>query len=280
MKNWVIGAILVLLVATAYYYFKIYQPDGPHGPTTKTLAVEEPVKKQTRVPETSSPEPVAEPEPQPETGVEEEKIPLPTLVESDPVVLESLGGLLGQSAVAGLIVNDNVISRFVATIDMLGGRKVPAIVQAIEGPEGKLLVTLNANPETVISNEAGDLIPQFFIDPANFSRYTPYVEMLEAADTVQLTENYRFFYPLLQEAYRQMGYADGDFNTRLVATIDDLLATPETMEPVALMKPEAYFLYSDPDLESRSAGQKILLRMGTENAARVKSKLAEIRAAL
>ncbi|HYL23657.1 MAG TPA: DUF3014 domain-containing protein [Burkholderiales bacterium] len=35
--------------------------------------------------------------------------------------------------------------------------------------------------------------------------------------------------------------------------------------------------FADPDLETRSAGQKILLRMGPENAARVKAKLWEIR---
>ena len=35
--------------------------------------------------------------------------------------------------------------------------------------------------------------------------------------------------------------------------------------------------FADPALEQRSAGQKIMLRMGSENAARVKSKLREIR---
>jgi len=49
---------------------------------------------------------------------------------------------------------------------------------------------------------------------------------------------------------------------------------------VRLIKPEAYYLFADKDLESLSAGQKILIRMGPENAARVKSKLTEIRAAL
>jgi hypothetical protein len=38
------------------------------------------------------------------------------------------------------------------------------------------------------------------------------------------------------------------------------------------------YLYANPDLESRSAGQKILMRIGTENAIRVKAKLREIRA--
>jgi hypothetical protein len=35
--------------------------------------------------------------------------------------------------------------------------------------------------------------------------------------------------------------------------------------------------FADPDLETRSAGQKIMLRMGPENAARVKAKLWQLR---
>ena len=36
--------------------------------------------------------------------------------------------------------------------------------------------------------------------------------------------------------------------------------------------------YADPALETRSSGQKILMRMGQANAERVKAKLREIRA--
>jgi hypothetical protein len=41
-----------------------------------------------------------------------------------------------------------------------------------------------------------------------------------------------------------------------------------------------FYLYADPELESRSAGQKMLMRMGVEHAGRVKTKLREIRAAI
>jgi hypothetical protein len=36
--------------------------------------------------------------------------------------------------------------------------------------------------------------------------------------------------------------------------------------------------FADPALESRSAGQKALIRMGPANARRIKAKLREIRA--
>jgi hypothetical protein len=227
---------------------------------------------------------VTEPKPEtvwrPEPEAEVEEVPLPTLTDSDPVVLESLDGLVGEPAVKRYIVSDNVISRVVATIDMLGSRQVPGVVQAAEGPGGSFAVVVNDAPASIIRNEAGDPIPQFIIDPANYGRYTPYVEMLEAADTADLVENYRELYPLFQEAFRQMGYPEGDFNARLIDIIDELLATPEVSGPVELMKPEAFFLFTDPELEACSAGQKILLRMGNDNASRVKAKLREIRNAL
>ena len=56
-----------------------------------------------------------------------------------------------------------------------------------------------------------------------------------------------------------------------------MLATPQIEGPIALVRPKVLYEFADPDLETRSAGQKIVLRMGRENALRVKAKLAEIR---
>jgi hypothetical protein len=177
------------------------------------------------------------------------------------------------------LVNDNVISRMVATVVTMGGRQIPGVVQVVQGPESDFEATVNDQAEP-IRNQEGDEIPQFVVDPANYRRYTPYVELLEAVDSAMLVEDFHRHYSLFQQAYRQMGYADGEFSDRLLAVIDEMLATPEVTEPVNLVKPEAYFLYTDPDLESRTAAQKILLRMGPENSSRVKSKLTEIRNAL
>jgi hypothetical protein len=284
MKKWVIGILLVILGVAAYYYFGVKQvADSEVTLSTSVpaaVAEPEPVPEPVRLPaeallaeesgsglETASPTPV-------------EDIPLPMLMDSDPLVLDMFGGLIGESAVIQYLVSDNVISRIVATVETMGSRQIPGVVQVVQGPESEFVAIENAQPETIIRNAEGDPIPQFDINPANYRRYTPYVELLEAVDTAQLVENYRSHYSLFQEAYRQMGYTDGEFNDRLIAVIDDLLATPEVTDPVNLVKPEAFFLFADPDLESRSAGQKILLRMGTANAARVRSILAGIRASL
>ena len=70
------------------------------------------------------------------------------------------------------------------------------------------------------------------------------------------------------------------FNDRLIEVIDHLLATPDVKDPVALTQPNVQFEYADPKLESRSAGQKVLMRMGSANAAAVKAKLRALRARL
>jgi hypothetical protein len=75
-----------------------------------------------------------------------------------------------------------------------------------------------------------------------------------------------------------LGYPNGYFNDRLVEVIDNLLAAPDVKGPVKLVVPHVLYEYADPDLQQRSAGQKLLIRMGPANAAKVKAKLREIRA--
>lgn len=286
MKNWLIVAILVVLAAGAYFYFggsrqaeppavvptSTPDPQPEPGPETEpepdVIAVE---------PETDDTPPVTlEAPPAPEV----DEVPLPMLADSDTVALENLTAMVGEPAVIRYVVSDNVISRIVATVDTLGGRQVPGVVQAVNGPATEFAASPLDEPEQIIRNEEGDEIPQFIIDPANYERYVPYVELFEAVDAQDWVQAYRDSYPLFLEAYRQMGYAEGSFNDRLIVIIDELLATPVVSDPVQLMKPEAYYLYTDERLEALTAGQKIMLRMGGENAERVKGKLREIRALL
>jgi hypothetical protein len=60
--------------------------------------------------------------------------------------------------------------------------------------------------------------------------------------------------------------------------IDLLLQTPEITAPIALTQPKVFYEYADGELESRPAGQKMLLRMGPANARIIKAKLREFRA--
>ena len=54
------------------------------------------------------------------------------------------------------------------------------------------------------------------IDPANYRRYTPLVNLLAALDTRQTVAVYKRLYPLFQEAYEGLGYPDAYINDRLI----------------------------------------------------------------
>ena len=62
-----------------------------------------------------------------------------------------------------------------------------------------------------------------------------------------------------------------------MVALNDLLAAPDIEEPIKLIRPNVFYLYADPNLEGRSAGQKILMRMGKNNSAKIKAKLSEIK---
>ena len=60
--------------------------------------------------------------------------------------------------------------------------------------------------------------------------------------------------------------------------IDHLLATPEIAGALALHQPKVLSEFEAPQLEALSAGQKAMLRIGPDNARRVKAKLRALRA--
>ena len=149
------------------------------------------------------------------------------------------------------------------TIDNLPRKKAPQRLSPVKPIPGKFLVA-----------GAGDAA---YLAQDNAGRYEPFLRVMESVDTGKLVALYVRFYPLFQQAYRELGYPKGYFNDRLVEVIDHLLVTPEISGPIKLAEPWIMYEFADPALEARSAGQKALIRMGPANAQRVKAKLREFR---
>lgn len=189
--------------------------------------------------------------------------PLPALDTSDATMRNSLAELLPDDALIKLPVLKDFLRRVVATIDNLPRRSAAPRLWPLKPAPGQFKVSGNEEHPAIAAD--------------NSARYAVYVRLAEAIDSAKLAAVYFHYYPLLQQAYRDLGYPKGHFNDRLVQVIDHLLEAPELQEPVALVRPKVFYLYADPDLESRSAGQKLLMRTGAENARRVKAKLREIR---
>jgi hypothetical protein len=186
----------------------------------------------------------------------------------------ALATLLGRKALSTFFQSDDFARRFVATVDNLGRAHAPSIIWPVTPTTGRFMVE-EADGATVIAAD-------------NSSRYTPFVLLVETVDTGRAVDLYVRMYPLLQQAYRDLGFPKGYFNDRLIQVIDLLLATPEVTYPVKLHltevkgpipseRPWVRYEYADPALEQLAAGQKILLRVGPVNARRLKAKLAEAR---
>ena len=199
----------------------------------------------------------------------------PADVLPEPVTVDgALTHLFGRKAVLSMFQVDDFPRRLVATVDNLGRGHASARLLPVNPPEGRFTVQ-ESGSEPVIS-------------PDNGLRYTPYVLLLETVDMRQAVAAYRALYPLFQQAYEELGYPKSYFNDRLVDVIDHLLATPEPVGPLAVRLPEikgpiqperpwVLYQFADPALESLSAGQKLMLRIGPVNQRRVKAKLQEIR---
>jgi hypothetical protein len=170
---------------------------------------------------------------------------------------------MGRKPFEELVYPSELIRRIVATVDNLPRETAPRRVMPVQPVPGAMAVVPTGE--------------QYAIAATNAQRYAPYVRVFESIDARALVHRYVASYPLFQKAYEELGFPGRHFNDRLILALDNMIAAPELSEPPALVRPKILYQFADEDLESRSAGQKIMIRMGPENAAKVKAKLREIR---
>lgn len=252
LKDPVLPVVFILLLATAaaaVYYWVSYERQVTEPERVQTPAIEPPAEP-----------PIRHPIQRPQA---EAAKPLPPLGDSDEAVQDAAAGLIDKATLEKLFNLSYMVRRFVVTVDDLPRAKLSQRYNLAKPVGGEFL--LYGKGETLS------------ISADNYRRYAPYVRLAEVIDTKQLVAAYVYFYPLLQEEYRNLGHPKKYFNDRVVEVIDNLLAAPEVKEPVQLIQPKVMYEFADPALAQLSAGQKIMVRMGNDNAARLKAKLKEIR---
>jgi hypothetical protein len=201
-----------------------------------------------------------------------------TLDNADPVLRSALIDLLGSPAVSSLLQTDDFARRVVATVDGLGRAHAAPRLWPVAPTGGRF--ALQGEPSAAQ------------IAPANAARYDAFVTLATSIDAKRAAALYRRFYPLFQRAYQELGYPNAYFNDRLVAVIDQMLATPQPATPPTLRltevkgpiapgagdRPWTRYEFADPALEALPAGSKMLLRMGPQHAERLKTQLRALRA--
>ncbi|MBC7009408.1 DUF3014 domain-containing protein [Pseudoalteromonas sp. BZK2] len=271
-NNLIFAVVVLILVAGVAAFILLKPEDKP------VQVVEDIVSEQAPVVEYQEPEPdpepeVTEPEPEPvvvDTAPERtpEPVPeveqLPTLNESDEVVVARMDELLSDQ-VMSLMVTDDIIRRGVVYVDNIAKGKVAVSHAPVERPKESFKVI------------EGDILT---IDPNSYERYTPYVKLFTSLSAAQVIRMYDEYKPLISEAYAEIGYEGDAFTGTLEEAIDVLLDTPEPKGDMPLVRNSVTYQYAYSEWENLPDAQKQLLRMGPENMKKVKAALRNIKAEL
>lgn len=273
-KRITIGLVVAALALAlgGWLYWQSTRPESPVvAEAPKPAAPAQPV-------EPAPPAPLPPAKPEVRHPIETQ----PTIPPSDGTPPPADGGgiraalddLLGSRAVLTFLQTDGLISRIVVTVDNLDREHAPPRLWPVNPTAGRF---------TTIRSATGHVIAA-----ENAARYEPLVRFLESVDTSRAVALYVRLYPQFQQAYAALGYPRAYFNDRLIDVIDHLLAAPTPPQPVpvrpvdvkgprTLERPWVHVQFADPGLESTTAGRKILARIGTDHALRLKAKLAEFR---
>ena len=262
-RIWIAALVAVLLSAGAAWWL-LRAPPAPRVVTPAVVAMPTPVA-------------VAPAKTEPQHPIE--AAPAAAAAAAAPAksatLAQALEGVIGKQRLLTLFNTDDFARRVVATVDNLPREHAPSRLWPVQPTGGRFLVGPQRSDGSYVAAD-------------NSARYLPLVQFVESLDMAKVAKLYAQFYPSLQQAYSDLGYPGKSFNDRAVAAIDHLLATPEPSRPLVVTltqvkgpykseKPWVRYEYADPQLEAASAGRKILMRAGQDNARRLKLKLTELR---
>jgi hypothetical protein len=195
-------------------------------------------------------------------ALEGERIPLPPLPESDPLVRELVLKLSSHPQVLAWLTTKGLIENVAVVILNISEGQTPISHIQRLAPRARFKV----------KNVRGGV----YLDPVSYQRYDEYAAAIDGLDPIGTARLYLTLKPRIVDAYRTLGHPEGDFNPVLERAIAVLLAVPVVDGDIPLREKIASYEFANQKLESLSAPQKQLLRMGPANIRIVQGKLREI----
>jgi hypothetical protein len=194
-------------------------------------------------------------------------VELPPLGQMDIFLRALLASLSASPELAAWLATDDLIQQMAHAIDLVSRGQSPSPELGVLRPEGLFQTAGSARAMT--------------IDPATYRRFDGLARAVGSLDPASVAAAYRTIRPRLDEAYRGLGRTSLTVDQAVGAALQALIDTPQVADPVGLVPgPGATLAFADPQLERLPAAQKQLLRMGPENATRVKNALRAIKTAL
>jgi hypothetical protein len=226
-----------------------------------------------KAPETAAPANVVkekEPEPEPPEIVFKEAEPVDflnvTLDNSDEAIAKFAKRLSPHPQLAIWLKQKNLIRKFTVVIDNIVHNASPRRQIPFLAPKGDFQAV-----------EKNGLLR---INPDSYNRYNLFADVFSSLDAEECANLYRQAKPLIQQAYRELGYPTENFDNALAKAIIILLKTPVVDGDIYVERKVIAYKMIDPKLEQLSPPQKQLLRMGAENVRKIQRTLRRIALAL
>lgn len=243
----ILAAAAILAVALLGVLFVVFRK--PPQPAATPLSIATPL---------APPAPASTPTP---------AVDLPSLDDSDAFARQVAAALSAHPELARWLAQTSLVRRLTAVVENVANGETPRPHLDFLAPKQRFKAA--RRPGRTITP-----------DPAGFAGYDRFADAVGSVDASAAAAAYRTLAPLFDAAYAELGYPQGGFRQALDRAIQSLLAVPVLAGDVALVPHATGFRYEDPKLESLTAAQKQLLRIGPRNVRIVKGKLRELQAAL
>jgi len=244
---WIVVAVLIAAAGAAAYLALAWRP-RPAPPRAAASAA-----------------PVA-PDPSPSLGGTGEPITVPPLDASDTVVRTLVQALSESPAVMAWLPTHGLIRNFTVAVANIADGATPARHLGILRP---------TSPFRIVGRDGN-----ITVDPRSYERYGGIADAVASFDPAGAARLYATLKPRIEEAHRELGSGDQSFDRTLERAIVALLNTPVVDAPPRLKPMGIGYGYADERLESLTAAQKQLLRMGPRNVRVIKARLREVGLAL
>ena len=184
----------------------------------------------------------------------------------DGLFRAAVGRLSTHPELASYLVNDRLLRRFVRAVDAIAGGYSPA--DEIE--------FMRPSRPFIVREDEGRLV----IASGTYRRYDVVTEVFTSLDSDGAIELYRQFRPRLEAIYREVGWANDDFDTRLCEAVDHLLEVTTSSGQLEVEQRAIVYAYAEDRFENLTGAQKHFLRMGPRNVGAIQSKLRALRDAI
>jgi hypothetical protein len=247
------GAMLTtIIVIPLIIYFFFISPETP-PPVSPTKLPQNKTDLTTRQDAAKAEEPIKESAPEPTLNV--------SLNESDETVKNLLEACSTYPEFAQWLQNKDLVRRFVAVVDNIANGESPAPHLSFLLPHGNFQVITQ--------------LKDVYIDPISYKRYNSFTNIITSLPRRKLVTIYWHLMPLIEEAYKELGYPEKQFEDTLFQAINTLLKTPLSTGQIKLEEKVTTYAYADPNLEQLNNAQKHLLRMGPQNIKKIQDLLKE-----